>query len=194
MTHPTPSDDVKTIRDALTGKYGRHPTPGPWIDDRRLHWHQPDTVVKKEGEDGYGRIMDVRMSDLGSFTCTVGKSEQEWVNATYIAACYPERIARLIAHMDAQAEDLRIAKQSEREGWRYADELKRELDAQALRLEAAERDAARYQHVRANCASLWINGRHWLWDDDVGEKRLDGLIDDELTSTQRAAIASKAGK
>lgn len=135
MTHPAPAPavdaDVAALREALNGDGRFKPTPGPWIDDRRLSWHQPNTVVQAECQAGtYQSVMDVRLSDLGSFTCTTGKSEQEWVNAAYIAACSPDRLERILTALSA---------------------------AQA-RAEAVEKDAERYRWVRRGQHWSVING------------------------------------
>lgn len=106
-TTPTPpmEDDVKAIRDALSA----NPTPGPW---------------GLGNADGFAAIVRNEAGDI------ITPTGPRTADATYIAACHPARIARLLAH----------------------------IDAQALRLEAAERDA-----VRADVAML-RGSRKVLWN------------------------------
>jgi hypothetical protein len=91
-------DDIRALKEALAAG----PTPGPWIDDRHEKAVYPYTQVRAPNDRGARDVvMDVRLSDIGSFCCTVGKSEQEWVNAAYIAAASPDRIARLLDRLEA---------------------------------------------------------------------------------------------
>ena len=78
-TTKTPQeDDVKAIRDALA----LGPTPGPW---------------GLGNADGFAAIVRNEAGDI------ITPTGPRTADATYIAACYPERIARLLAHIDAQA-------------------------------------------------------------------------------------------
>lgn len=73
------------------------------------------------------------------------------------------------------------------------------IDAQAVRLDAAERDAARYQFVRAGGAYIEPNEGELYMADDIGGKYYKDMRDfdmdiDAAMERYRAAIASEAGK
>lgn len=92
------TDDIKAIRDALQAG----PTPGPWhAVNRAAYWHE---------EEG-----DVRTTDLedvvgAEFVAPIGNVEttrgQVWLrDAQYIAACHPDRIARLLDALELAQKD-----------------------------------------------------------------------------------------
>ena len=83
MTHPTPQDDVKPIRDALAN------VP-------KISWGITGycVIIHETEEDNAEGLINF----AAIFNRVVGKRF-----ARYVAACNPARIDRLIAHMDAQA-------------------------------------------------------------------------------------------
>lgn len=98
------TDYIKAIEDALAAG----PTPGPWIDDRHEKAVYPWTDVKAPDHPGRGVVAHVRLSEVASFSCTIGKAEQEWVNAAYIAACHPEALRTLLTRLrEAEADAAR---------------------------------------------------------------------------------------
>lgn len=130
---PPLEDDVKPIRDALA--------PFAWciesLDSADWCWSASVEGVKLNAE-----LLDPGCTPSEPFA-VVRKSDHD------------ERIARLLAH----------------------------IDAQAVRLDAAERDAERYQLLR--------RGQHWSVIDGIGDilrgEALDAAIDAHI-----AAIASEA--
>lgn len=164
MTTPTPEDDVKQLRDAIEAG----PTPGPWEAVSHL-------VRTEVGEDRDGGFL------VTECPANVGRRLQD---AAYIAAANPARIARLLAHIDAQAEQLKSIEQAitdpenqpsqygtvtldfhheKIKGWEDRfHRLSDRFDAQAVRLEAAERDSQRLDWLRDN---LFVN----RWNGVVGK-------------------------
>ena len=177
-------DDVKPIRDALAG------VPSGWNLDA--------AQAGPEGKSFIGCTLDGEFYPV--VTVDTGNYDQATHSARiadFYAAANPARIARLIAHMDAEtrrADALAATIRALRDVHSNdADQIRavlaadpdERLDAQALRLEAAERDAARYQLLR--------RGQHWSVIDGIGDP-LRAEVLDEAIDTQRAAIASEAGK
>lgn len=170
MTHPTQEDDVKAIRDALAAK----PTPGPYQVvvtehphhrgnchiERRIFtaWDHPQMKGPIGIVNGAVGIGATEGGPVQRFTA-IEAADAEW-----FAACYPERIARLIAH----------------------------IDAQAMRLDAAERDAARYRWLRDR-----FIGADFDWNES-GQSALLFRLDQgskvwgDSDMTIDAAIASEA--
>ncbi|NBW08281.1 MAG: hypothetical protein EBR82_09660 [Caulobacteraceae bacterium] len=102
MTDPQqqalPPACIAQIRDALNPRDRFKPTPGEWVADGREGWAYPNTVVRtaESREDGGHDIVRVH----ADFTCTVGKSEYEWANAAFVAACSPDNIRSLLAYVE----------------------------------------------------------------------------------------------
>lgn len=89
------------IRSALEPRGRFEPTPGEWVADDHQGWAHPMTEVRTDAtrDEGGHSIVRVR----ADFTCTVGKSEYEWANAAFVAACSPQNIRALLAYIDALA-------------------------------------------------------------------------------------------
>jgi hypothetical protein len=45
------------------------------------------------------------------------------------------------------------------------------------------RDALRYRWLRNNCASMWLNGQEWLWDQEDAPAVMDSLVDVDMKTT-----------
>ena len=94
--------DIEALRQALAAG----PTPGPWVDDRHASWAHPITTVNAPDRKPLRDVVAyVRLSDVANFSCTIGKAEQEWKNAAYIAAASPDRIARLLDALELAQRD-----------------------------------------------------------------------------------------
>lgn len=89
---------VEAIRAALTPRDRFKPTPGEWVADAHEGWAHPRTDVRtpESRDDGGHTIVRVH----ADFTCTVGKSEYEWANAAFVAACSPKNITELLAYVE----------------------------------------------------------------------------------------------
>ena len=126
-------DDIKAIRDALAAG----PTPGPWnAVSRGEFWHETEGDVRKT--DTTAIIEDDIVG--AEFVQPIGHNEttrgQVWLrDAQYIAACHPERIARLLDALE-QAQSA-LAAERER-----AAQLDAKLqDAENFLQELQERDS-----------------------------------------------------
>jgi hypothetical protein len=87
------------IRAALSPPGRFQPTPGEWVADDHKGWVHPMTEVRTGAtrDEGGHSIVRVR----ADFSCTVGKSEYEWANAAFVAACSPQNIRELLAYIDS---------------------------------------------------------------------------------------------
>jgi hypothetical protein len=88
-------------------------TPGPWWDEKNLHWYQPMTMVVSE------KCQVARfVRNEVQYSCTVGKAEREWANAEFIAAANPAAVMALIAERDQlKAENESLRRDAERYRW-----------------------------------------------------------------------------
>lgn len=172
MTHPTQEDDVKALKDALA----LGPQAWDYDSNQTPFYNDPEGHSRGGNCDGtytlYGLDFEI---DGDTYEGPTLSERCKKADAKFIAAANPERIARLLAH----------------------------IEAQAVRLEAAERDAERYRWLRARplsgddaiwigCDDVRIKGRWGLggvanrFDPNSGPDACDREID--------AAIASEAGK
>ena len=89
---------LKEIHSALNPRDRFKPTPGEWVADGREGWAHPRTEVRTPEERSEGGHSIVRIH--ADFDCTVGKSEYEWANAAFVAACSPLNIGQVLAYIE----------------------------------------------------------------------------------------------
>ena len=141
---PPLEDDAKPIRDALA----LGPTLGQWsVDGHFGEWgiasdHSVDGAACKSGRQFVAACFRVSKKDTPKYAAMFEAT------ARYIAAANPERLTRLLAH----------------------------IDAQAVRLEAAERDASErakaqatrlcddFERLGAINRSKWVSTNHGKWE------------------------------
>ncbi len=112
---------LEQIRAALNPPGRFKPTPGEWVADAHEGWAHPMTEVRTEESRDEGGHSIVRVR--ADFNCTVGKSEYEWANAAFVAACSPQNMRAVLAYIE-QLERAQAAVLADRESrkvvaWRY---------------------------------------------------------------------------
>ena len=172
MTHPTQEDDVKPIRDALA----LGPTLGQWsVDGHFGEWgiasdHSVDGAACKSGRQFVAACFRVSKKDTPKYAAMFEAT------ARYIAAANPERLTRLLAHIDAQAVLLVDAE-------RLAAARLEQMNADRKQAIVWRDQAELYEQVRKFSPREFRE----LWTKNV----TSGAMFDDLV---RAAIASEAGK
>lgn len=139
MTHPTQEDDVKALRALLA----LEPSNGPF----------------KVWNDGVFRLSDEEMGVPLIHVMTTGfTNDLTAIDAEWFAACYPERIARLLARLEQAERDGPIMERGKRtDGTPYMGTMREVLNdyKSAAQVEAKEGDKARAElaQLRAAIAS-----------------------------------------
>lgn len=172
MTHPTQEDDVKAIRDALAAL-----PPG---------WNLDAAQAAGEGSAFVGSTLDgefypVVTVDTGNYD----QSTHALLIARFYAECNPARIARLIAHIDAQAVRLDAAEKLAADRLDQMNADRKQALVWRDQAEAAERDAARWRYAIADGGNQSMNFMDIYadWDGD-GDfvAAFDAAIASEKTS------------
>lgn len=98
MKAPACLDAIRTALEPSGWRERFKPTPGEWVADDHKGWAYPMTEVRtaESREEGGHSIVRVH----ANFDCTVGKSEYEWANATFVAACSPQNMREVLAYIE----------------------------------------------------------------------------------------------
>lgn len=155
-------DDIRALRTALADG----PTPGPW----------------ESFPVGHGSQRVARVNNREVVPPDACELAHEIVDARYIAAASPDRIARLLAEVErlrgALAKANAQAEHFEREWYLRGDEVER-----------LRRDATRYRWLRGDScmahSARWTQWevRRWdapIWTNDLRRADLDAAIDDAM--------------
>ena len=89
-------DDIRVLRDALADG----PTPGPWVDDMESYRSASDVTIYSEARGELDYVVNIgycgnKMED-GAYIAFDASA----INARYIAAASPDRIARMLDEIE----------------------------------------------------------------------------------------------